>query len=70
MTARHHSDARGLLAVIVRLNGLTSEKSFSNRRMAIEWFEGVGAASFSGKIERVEPYDGRRRTLVWSRSFV
>jgi hypothetical protein len=65
--ARHRSEPRNLLAMIVGGNGQTSERRFSKRHSAIKWLEGEGVAAFEGKIERLELYDGRA-TLIWARS--
>lgn len=65
--AKHRPKPRRLLAMIVGRHGQTSEECFSNRRLAIKWLEGEGAASFKGKIERVELYN-ERKMLIWAKS--
>ena len=57
-----------VLAMIVGWDGHTGTKHFTERRIAIEWLEGEGGASFHGKIARFEIYN-RRKMLVWSKSF-
>jgi hypothetical protein len=54
--------------MIVGWDGQTSAKHFTERRVAIEWLEAEGGASFHGKIARFEIYN-RRKMLVWSKSF-
>jgi hypothetical protein len=58
------SKARMLLAIVVGCDGRTSKKRFCDRYSAIQWLEGLGSASFKGKIERIELYDDRER-LIW-----
>ena len=59
---RHHF----VFAMIVGYNGQTMTKCFPNRRSAMTWLEGEGAAKSKGRIERIELYNWRNK-LIWSK---
>jgi hypothetical protein len=65
---------RAWFAVIIGLDGRTRERrDFPNKGLAVRWIEKGGTASFKGKAERVELYDGRKvlmRSKHWRSSLV
>ena len=67
MMTEHRPKLRRFLAIIIGRGGQTSGQRFSNWRTAIKWLEGEAAASFKGKIERVELYN-ERKMLIWAKS--
>lgn len=64
---RRRPKLRGLLAMIVGWDGETRKEIFLDRRLAIQWLEGEGAASFDkGIIERLELYN-EYKMLIWAK---
>jgi hypothetical protein len=53
--------------MIVGSDGQTRKEVFPDERLATKWLEGEGAASFKGKIERLELYN-EYKVLIWTKS--
>jgi hypothetical protein len=53
--------------MIVGSDGQTRKEVFPDERLATKWLEGEGAASFQGKIERLELYN-EFKVLIWAKS--
>ena len=65
---RRRPKSPGLIAMIVGWDGQARRGVFSDRRLAIQWLEGDGAASFGkGNIERLELYS-KYMMLIWTKS--
>lgn len=65
--AKHLPKSRSFLALIIGSDGQTRKEVFPDERLATKWLEGEGAASFQGKIERLELYN-EFKVLIWAKS--
>ncbi|MFZ1951735.1 MAG: hypothetical protein WAU74_16835 [Pseudolabrys sp.] len=65
--AKHLPKSRSFLAMIVGSDGQTRKEIFPDELLATKWLEGEGAASFQGKIERLELYN-EYKVLIWAKS--